>query len=40
MFAVAFCLLTQINAKKMNFSAKNLFSKCEHIRLNLQIYSH
>ena len=40
MFAVVFCLLTQINAKKLNFFAKNLCSKCEHIRLNLQIYSH
>ena len=40
MFAVVFCLLTQINAKKLNFFAKNLCCKCEHIRLNLQIYSH
>ena len=26
--------------KKMNFSVKNLFSKCEHIRIKLRIYSH
>ena len=24
----------------MNFSIKNLFSKCEHIRIKLRIYSH
>ena len=24
----------------MNFSIKNLFSKCEHIRMKLRIYSH
>ena len=24
----------------MNFSVKNLFSKCEHIRIKLRIYSH
>ena len=24
----------------MNFSFKNLFSKCEHIRIKLRIYSH
>ena len=40
MFAVLFCLLAQINAQKMNFSVKNLFSKCEHIRIKLRIYSH
>ena len=40
MFAVLFCLLAQINAQNMNFSVKNLFSKCEHIRIKLRIYSH
>ena len=24
----------------MNFSFQNLFSKCEHIRIKLRIYSH
>ena len=33
-------LLAQINTQKMNFSVKNLFSKCEHIRIKLRIYSH
>ena len=33
-------LLAQINAQKMNFFVKNLFSKCEHIRIKLRIYSH
>ena len=26
--------------KKMNFSVKNFFSKCEYIRIKLRIYSH
>ena len=26
--------------KKMNFSIKNHFSKCEHIRIKRRIYSH
>ena len=26
--------------KSMNFFVKNLFSKCEHIRIKLRIYSH
>ena len=30
---VVFCLLAQINAQKMNFFVKNLFNKCEHIRI-------
>ena len=33
-------LFTQYNAQKMNFFVKNLFSKCEHIRIKLRIYSH
>ena len=33
-------LLAQINTQKMNFSVKNLFSKCDHIRIKLRIYSH
>ena len=33
-------LPTQINAQEMNFSAKKLFSKCEHIHIKLRIYSH
>ena len=33
-------LLAQINTQKINFSVKNLFSKCEHIHIKLRIYSH
>ena len=40
MFTVVFCLLAQINAQKMNCFVKNLFCKCEHIRIKLRIYSH
>ena len=40
MFTVVFCLLEQINAQKMNFIVKNLFSKCEHIHIKRRIYSH
>ena len=40
MFAVVFCLLAQINAQKMNFFVRNLFNKCEHIRIKLRICSH
>ena len=40
MFTVVFCLLAQINAQNMNCFVKNLFSKCEHIRTKLRIYSH
>ena len=40
MFTVVLCLLAQINAQKMNFFVKNLFTKFEHIRIKLQIYSH
>ena len=40
MFIVVFCLLAQINAQNMNCFVKNLFSKCEHIRTKLRIYSH
>ena len=40
MFAVVFCLLAQINAQKMKFFVRNLFNKCEHIRIKLRICSH
>ena len=33
-------LLAQIDAQKINFFVKNWFSKCEHIRIKLRIYSH
>ena len=33
-------LLAQINTQKMKSSIKNFFSKCEHIRIKLRIYSH
>ena len=33
-------ILALIQAQKMNFSVKNFFSKCEHIRIKLRIYSH
>ena len=33
-------LLAKINAHQMSFVVKDLFSKCEHIRTKLRIYSH
>ena len=39
LFSCIRTLFTQCNAQKMNFFVKNLFSKCEHIRIKLLIYS-
>ena len=36
---VVFCLFTCTNQCTKNLSVKNLFSKCEHIRIKLRIYS-
>ena len=37
---VVFCLFTCTNPCTKNLSVKNLFSKCEDIRIKLRIYSH